>query len=508
MSASSNVFPERKRLSNVNISPMSSEVLYVRIRKMSGEEDIPQTTNSFRQISRKPDFDQSKNGNHSKSTMTESGKTASVSSQTLQKEQNISLPQVHSAPDSSPCLKHAAENISRKACNIPSEKISLCNNCSKSMLCYIFLVQDFLDSLAKEINGGESTSCLQCARQEMRDSIAQSDFRDEPNVESSVRRHSDYKSSVDSTSRKHAEHKSSANRQKDIPRERRFGDRMFKAKSQSQVPQRKEDVQGIVNVAHQSDVNKQKQHQTDFSYKVSPANMENMETQNVDHASDESRVINDQLSSESKTIQPTSETGDNRNQQWTTGDNYNVSHPAGNNQAGWSAPIERESDKIGHSSQSPGYDNTQFNSYQKMNERSGDTPVFRTTLKERVQPNYQPSPTIIPENRHQNDPNNNMFENSPSLCRENHDGIISTLSTAEREIYDSARDTAGWESLTETQRLVVPSGNLITSEAFVTSCRNNAEAIGCLVLGTSLLLCRTSRTLCVLVSEGVSTAFK
>lgn len=507
MSASSDVFPEGKHLSNVNISPISSEVLYVRIRKMSGEEATPQTTRSFRQISTKPDFDQSKNGNHSKSTMTESGKTAPVSSQSLQKEQNASLPETHSAPDSSPCLKHAAENISRKACNIPSEKISLCNNCSKSMLCYIFLVQDFLDSLAKEINGGESPSCLQCARQEMRNSIAQSDFRDEPNVESSVRKHSDDKANVDSTSRKHADHKSSANRQKDISRERRSGDRMFKGKSQSQVSQKKEDVQGIMNVTHQSDVNKQKQHQTDdFSYYVTPENMDNMGAQHVDHASDERRVIIDQLSSENKAIQQTSETGDNRYQQWTTGDNY-VSHPAGDNQAGWSAPIERESDKNGHTSQSSGYDNTQFHPYQQTNERSGDTPEFRT-LKERVQPNYQPGPSTIPGNPHQNDPNNNMFENSPSLFRENLDGIISTLSTTEREIYDSARDTAGWESLTETQRLVVPSGNLITSEAFVTSCRNNAEAIGCLVLGTSLLLCRTSRTLCVLVSEGVSTAFK
>lgn len=506
MSASSDVFPERKHLSNVNISPISSEVLYVRIRKMSGEEDTPQTSSSFRQISRKPEFDQSKNGNHSKSIMTESGKTASVSSQTLQKEQKASLPETHSAPDSSPCLKHAAENISRKACNIPSEKISLCNNCSKSMLCYIFLVQDFLDSLAKEINGGESSSCLQCARQEMRNSIAQSDFRDELNVESTVRRHSDYKANVDSTPRKHADHKSSANRQKDISRERRSGDRMFKGKSQSQVSQRKEDVQGIENVTRHSDENKQKQHRTDFSYSVSPPNMDNMGTQNVAHASDERRVITDQLSSENKTIQQTSETGDNHNQQWTTGNNY-VSHPAGDNQAGWSAPIERESDKNGHTAQSSGYDNTQFSPYQQTNGRSGDTPEFRT-LKERVQPNYQPGPSTIPENPHQNDPNNNMFENSPSLFRENLDGIISTLSTAEREIYDSARDTAGWESLTETQRLVVPSGNLITSEAFVTSCRNNAEAIGCLVLGTSLLLCRTSRTLCVLVSEGVSTAFK
>lgn len=490
MSASSDVFPERQHLSNVNISPLSSEVLYVRIRKMSGEEDIPQITSSFRQISRKPVLDQSEKGNHSKSTMTDRGETASVSSQTLQKEQNASLPEAHSAPDSSPCLKHAAENISRKACNIPSEKISLCNNCSKSMLCYIFLVQDFLDSLAKEINGGESPSCLQCARQEMRNSIAQSDFRDEPNVGSNAQRHSD------STPHKHTDHKSSSSRQKDISRERRSGDRMFKGKSQSQVSQRKEEVQGIMNVTHQSDVNKQKQHQTNFSHNVSPAN-------------DEKRVIIDQLSSQNKTIQPTSETGDNRKPQWTPGDNNNINHPVGDNQAGWSSPIERTSDKNGHTSQSSGYDNTQhFNPYQQTNERPSDSPEFRT-LKERVQPNYQPTPPTFPQNPTQNDSNNNVFENSPSLFREDLDGIISTLSTTEREIYDSARDTAGWESFTETQaRLVVPSGNLITSEAFVTSCRNNAEAIGCLVLGTSLLLCRTSRTLCVLVSEGVSTAFK
>ncbi|GBN31269.1 hypothetical protein AVEN_254968-1, partial [Araneus ventricosus] len=134
--------------------------------------------------------------------------------------------------------------------------------------------------------------------------------------------------------------------------------------------------------------------------------------------------------------------------------------------------------------------------------------TFRKPI-DRQQPNF--AEPFYQEQKGQDGSNQNGFHNadtvsSPSI--ESMDNIMPTLSNVDREVYDAARNGAGWESLSESQdRITTSSTSRITSEAFVTMCRNNAEALGCLVVGTSLLLCRTSRTLCVVVSDGVSNAF-
>lgn len=87
------------------------------------------------------------------------------------------------------------------------------------------------------------------------------------------------------------------------------------------------------------------------------------------------------------------------------------------------------------------------------------------------------------------------------------DGILSVLSKEEREIYDSARGGAGWERLADTQEYRDTSFGS-KEEAFVTMATTNAEAISCLVLGSSLLLCRTTRTLCVIITDGVSPSLR
>lgn len=89
------------------------------------------------------------------------------------------------------------------------------------------------------------------------------------------------------------------------------------------------------------------------------------------------------------------------------------------------------------------------------------------------------------------------------------DGILSALSNEEREVYDSARGGAGWERLADTQDYRDTSfGPSSTQEAFVTMATTNAEAISCLVLGSSLLLCRTTKTVCVLITDGVSPSLR
>ncbi|GFY69644.1 glycogenin-1 [Trichonephila inaurata madagascariensis] len=68
--------------------------------------------------------------------------------------------------------------------------------------------------------------------------------------------------------------------------------------------------------------------------------------------------------------------------------------------------------------------------------------------------------------------------------------------------------TENYNTLHESLGKRTPTEDQILAEAFVTICKSNAEALGCLVLGSSLLLSRTTMQLCVLVFDGVDTRFK
>ncbi|KFM62046.1 hypothetical protein X975_06531, partial [Stegodyphus mimosarum] len=87
---------------------------------------------------------------------------------------------------------------------------------------------------------------------------------------------------------------------------------------------------------------------------------------------------------------------------------------------------------------------------------------------------------------------------SARSLKEEADGILTALSSGTGE------ESAASESLccaTQNEQLSFASRDN-KAEAYVTMCRNNAEVLGCLVVGTSLLS-RTSRRLCVLVTDGV-----
>lgn len=509
MSASADEISERRRLSNVTFSSISSDVLLVRIRKMSGEvkeEDISRTPN-LKPLPKKSA--ESEKNIRSKFTATKTNKTSSSkTSQTFRDEPSTSAakatsdstPCLKHAAESTPCLKHAAENISRKASNIPSEKIRLCDDCSNSMLSYIFVVQDFLDSLAKEIIGGEPFFCVQCARQEVRNNLAAADEKDGDLP------------AAQSASRKRPDHKFSSSRKKDVSHDRTSGKKTPWA-SICQDPKRSEGYQKTVNPLSQGHANQQKQ--SDFIYPSTSVVQYDVQSQNLSERT-ERHIIIKQSSSNNETSRENEaphqgSSSSSVEERTHTSDSITTQSVSHNDQASSVSQTEVSARTDESASQSYVSSSIQLSTVlQQTKEHSEDKTAFRRPL-ERQQPNYQIHIPVSRNDPRDNDPhNNNVPVKSPSVYSEGVDGIVSTLSNAEREIYDSARNGAGWECLTEPQeRLgIIPPGNVITSEAFVTSCRNNAEAIGCLVVGTSLLLCRTSRTLCVLVSDGVSTAFR
>lgn len=530
MSSSANDFNDRRRISKVTISPVSAEALVVRIQSMSADEKddkIPTLSNVSRSVSRNPRenaiiskstmSDSQKiassssqttpgiNTIYSKSTMTDSQKTASSSSQTSRKEEKESFPKSDNKLDSAPvpCLKHAAMNISRKAADIPSEKINLCNNCSKSMLSYIFVVQDFLDSLARDISGGEPSQCLQCARQELRDNLVSSN---DINIG-----HEDMRSSKSITP---IESNRNDIKSKDMSSNRSSSKRTSRAKSH-QGPTKNEDQQH--KGASVSTYPHQQSQQVDFLYNVSTSPGSD-HRENIPVSGGQNVVI-DQKSSDQQ-LQSVNQQNIYHQQQNSVADSHqgrveNQSHgfvhspePQCTQTAidhHHQGKSEGQIQGSAYTSERPSSSNQHFEYTPQDSGESGSQAIFRSPMN-RYQPDYD-----AVDQQSQHDHNNNYtVQDSPSFSRENVDGIVSTLSNAEREVYDAARDRAGWESLSEPQERLgyPPSNNVIPSEAFVTSCRNNAEAVGCLVVGTSLLLCRTTRTLCVLVSDGVSQAFR
>ncbi|GFY69645.1 glycogenin-1 [Trichonephila inaurata madagascariensis] len=83
--------------------------------------------------------------------------------------------------DSKPCLKHAAENVSRKITPDMNNEDPLCKNCSKTILSYIFLIQDMLDGLARKVYCDQDSShCIQCLRQDSRSTDSLTDEKSSP----------------------------------------------------------------------------------------------------------------------------------------------------------------------------------------------------------------------------------------------------------------------------------------------------------------------------------------
>ncbi|GFQ79977.1 glycogenin-1 [Trichonephila clavata] len=443
----------------------------------------------------------------SRSTMTETSEGISLSTQT---QAEASVPNTSGIGkaymDSSPCLKHAAQNISRKASHIPSEKISLCNNCSKSMLSYIFLVQDFLDSLAKEICGeADSKNCIQCLRQENRLSLSSQDEEVAAKAE---------KKSSKSRSKTGDSHKSVSSRQvsdlqsvklpnstKDIDRNVRKYEETAEKLIQRSISEHLQE--------HQKD-----HPEAPFHHKSSSNfDGQKMTSERKDYSNPSSRDPNDlikpsfhhsehheHLGSNEQHGRPNHETISHQGQ--SVSSEQKVDHQA-------SPHEDKHHEHV--SSVSQGKQLPYQENHQQLNRPSEESGSFIKPM-ERQQPDFSETSFHQEHKGEEGAANQNGFTSADSVMSPlsgEVNNIRPTLTNVDRQVYDAARNGAGWESLSETQEgLISASSSHIASEAFVTMCRNNAEAMGCLVVGISLLLCRTSRTLCVVVGDGVSNAFR
>lgn len=433
-----------------------------------------------------------------------------------------SVPKSPSSSDT-PCLKHAAENISRKASDIESEKVSMCNSCSKSMLSYIFVVQDFLDSLAKEIVGNsDPQSCVQCLRQETRKSVSEREEDGESKVtrsdsrKSSKSRARDVRGSKSSRSEEEPNfnQQQSSNRAKDTPRDvRRYEETsdLLIERSLSQHRQtHKQDNQGYLPMSNNpnfqgSIVYSKQLNSKSYSQVGDQQVRSHISSRDEQSSHEESSQIRYQDHQGSHHGHEGSHHGHEGSQHGHEGSHQGQegSHqvqPEGQNQQASDQPYSGQEE---HNSE------RHSDSHQNYPEEPTQVPLREPVNRQR--------PDFVTYHEHQQNEGNvelgvpTQFSSSRNVessgvstpFSDGVDGIVSTLSNAEREVYDSARDVAGWEG-----GLSEGSVSAIASEAYVTMCRNNAEALGCLVLGTSLLLTRTSRTLCVLVSDGVSNAFR
>ncbi|KAG8185969.1 hypothetical protein JTE90_003528 [Oedothorax gibbosus] len=413
-----------------------------------------------------------------------------------------------------PCLKHAAENISRKASDIGSEKMSLCNNCSKSMLSYIFVVQDFLESLAKEIVGqSDSQNCIQCLREETRKSL--SGIKDDENASRSESKR---------TSKIHTK---AVGDSKSEERSFMGKEPHTRTKTSSREVRRYEETSD--QLIERSLAQHRQTRQQDRSNFLS-SNLPNLQG----NAPSDQQGSNQAFQSSSQNDQIGHRGVDQEMLQNRRGDHQSHMEP---HQA------------QGHQNQQEGSQSHSVTREQGNSQPYADEP----TLDEEI-------PTRRPFNRHgidhRREVESNVFGDA------NVDGVMSALSNAEREIYEEARNISGYEGMGEDAsrnnsgwgngarnnsgwendarnisgsedvardisgfggmgedsarnissregpRLVSSLPSPVTREAYVTTCRNNAEALGCLVVGTSLLLSRTNRTLCVLMSDGVSNAFR
>ncbi|GFX12168.1 glycogenin-2 [Trichonephila clavipes] len=444
----------------------------------------------------------------SRSTMTETSEGISLSTQT---QAEASVPNTSDTGkaylDSSPCLKHAAQNISRKASHIPSEKISLCNNCSKSMLSYIFLVQDFLDSLAKEICGeADCKNCMQCLRQENRLSL----------------------SSQDEEVAAKAEKKSSKSRSKTGHSDKSISSRQVSDLQSAKLPTSTKDTDRNVRkyeetaekLIQRSISEHLQEHQKDhhaeapFHHDKSSSSFDGqkMTSERIDYNNPRSRDPNDLTKPSFHQSEHQEHVGSN--EQHGRSNHETISHQS------HSVPSEQKGDYQASphedkhqehvSSVSQGKQLPYQENHQQLYRPSEEGGSFIKPM-ERQQPDFSEA-TFHQEHKGEGATNQNGFTSVDSVMSPLSDevnNIRPTLTNVDRQVYDAARNGAGWESLSETQEgLISASSSHIASEAFVTMCRNNAEAMGCLVVGISLLLCRTSRTLCVVVGDGVSNAFR
>ncbi|GFQ81730.1 glycogenin-1 [Trichonephila clavata] len=403
-----------------------------------------------------------------------------------EKERNESFV-ARTLSDCKPCLKHAAENISRKITPDVNNEDSLCKNCSKTILSYIFLIQDMLDGLARKVYCDQDSShCIQCLRKDSRITDSLTDEKSSP-----AKDISDFKNESSPELNGYSEGNKTPGDEKlesnpdlsstSVPEVSAKPKKSRKVSSRRNSRRISMEVkENFIERSPESYVDRDGW-QTNFLYNVSPA---------TDSRYPSYTNRNDKLRITVVANEKCNSTED--------------------------VPIVNEENK------------SVFNGYYNNNTVEASTFVSNTlplhpdslpdVISNDSSKHYEQQMCYKERNLDYHDEEADDLSNSHSFdskkCPESsmieeNEKIISPVETENEVItHISNPTTENCNTLHESLSKHTPTEDQIFTEAFVTICRSNAEALGCLVLGSSLLLSRTTKQLCVLVFDGVDTRFK
>ncbi|GFT64478.1 glycogenin-1, partial [Nephila pilipes] len=395
-------------------------------------------------------------------------------------------PAAQTLNDCKPCLKHAAENISRKITPDMNNDDSMCKNCSKTILSYIFLIQDMLDGLARKIYCDQDSShCIQCLRRDSRSTDSLTDEKSSP-----VKDISDFKSESSPDLNGYSEDTKTSGDEKSEANSTlsscSAAEVSTKPKRSKKVSSRRNSRRISMEVKENESYVNRNGWQTNFLYNVSPMTVSNCPSY-------------------------TSRNDQNRITVFTNG-TYNSAEDI---------PVINKENKSVFNKYS-NIDSEEISTApSKLPQHSVKSRTFPEVISSEVSKHYEQHVCCKESNPVYNEAGavdsmkshiidiKKSSENSMNV--ENEKTVIAPLGI-KHEVITQANDKTT-ENLNTLHNSLCKHASISTeaailTEAFVTICRNNAEALGCLVLGSSLLLSRTTKQLCVLVFEGVDTRFK
>ncbi|GBN50288.1 Glycogenin-1 [Araneus ventricosus] len=448
-----------------------------------------------------------------------------------------------------PCLKHAAENLSQKSKPDVSSEAELCNGCSKTMLSYIFLIQDMLDGLARKLSKDEDPSCcVQCLRQESRgiedlprvDSFNNSNLKSKNLVISNGIANGECEalSSKPTVSERKNEVKADQKLDQDVsPMVTHAAEVTSEPKRPRKVSSRRNsrrisrEVKENVNDVFPESCASRNGWQTDFLYNVSssiepkyiPYNQQ-QENENIPAAS-----VNKKSSSQKDILvnHKENELLINHRSRSNSSDSSPLTPCSPSSFFGNLGPPSKAYSE--RSLENSNFNKSKVDDYAKFDYSVTEcsSNYHKYGADDFAKPDYSIIENALNHSGEEGDDSAKSdysgIESNSSHCEADTDDYLksdySGTESLDKKVYGMGMEPAKnrktfdenaekWRTLHDSFSDRVAAKDLESSEAFVTICRNNAEALGCLVLGSSLLLSRTSRKLCVLVFDEVDPVFK
>ncbi|KAF8786418.1 uncharacterized protein LOC129972202 [Argiope bruennichi] len=443
------------------------------------------------------------------------------------------------------CFKHATENLSQVSKPDADSEHEICEGCSKTILSYISLIQDMLNGLARKLSKDETpTNCFQCLKQESRgaEDIPPGENIEDNNLKSEILTNLNGIANGECETLPPvstvAEQKDEIQTNQNI--EEHSSSSVTNAAETTSEPKKPKKVSSRRNSRRISREMKENGHevfsensanrngwQTDFLYNVSssidPKYIPYSQQQENEHPV--TANLNKRGSSQDDTLLNNKENASfiNYNSRFNSSDTSPLT-PSSPTLffANFGSPPTANSDKSTeniHFNKTKTIDSSIFDysatesnsSYHKSEANYFDKPDFssmenalnRLEVDESAKSDYS-----VTESRFEadvDDSSKSDYSGTESVERK-----VDRMSMKPIQSEKQAdQNIEQWKTLHDSfSDCVTTTSDRKSSEAFVTICRNNAEALGCLVLGSSLLLSRTSRKLCVLVFDDVDPAFK